>query len=108
VKTVPFLRRHPLLGYILLAYGITWGGILLLLASRAFDLVTPRPGDLGLVFALMPLGSSASCLVLTARLDGRAGLRDLGSRAVHWRVGWGWAAVALLTVPLLLSALLWP
>lgn len=105
---MPFLRRHPLLGYFVLAYGITWGGIPFLLASRAFDLVTPRPGDLGLVFALMLLGPSASGLVLKAWLDGRAGLRDLGSRAVHWRVGWGWAAVALLTVPLLVSALLWP
>lgn len=27
---------------------------------------------------------------------------------MHWRVGWGWATVALLTVPLLVSAILWP
>ncbi len=103
-----FLRRHPLLGYFVLAYGITWGGILLLLASRAFDLATPRPSNLGLVFALMLLGPSVSGLALTAWLEGRAGLRDLWTRVAHWRVGWVWAAVALLTVPLLVLAILWP
>jgi hypothetical protein len=28
---VPWLRRHPLLGHFALAYGISWGGILIAL-----------------------------------------------------------------------------
>lgn len=108
MTTVLFLRRHPLVGYFALAYGITWGGILMLLAGRGFELGALRPGDKGIVIAWMLLGPGASGLAMTAWLDGRAGLRELGSRAVHWRVGWGWAAASLLTVPLLLLTLLWP
>jgi uncharacterized protein len=106
--TMPFLRRHTLLVFFVLAYGISWSGILLLLASQGFGPATPRPADLGVVFALMLLGPSVSGLALTAWLEGRAGLRDLWTRSVHWRVGWGWAGVALLTVPLLMLAILLP
>jgi uncharacterized protein len=108
MRAMPSLRRHPLLGYFLLVYGITWGGILWLLAGKGFDLATPEPGEKAVMVALMLLGPSISGLVLTVWLDGRAGLRELWSRAAHWRVGWGWAALALLTVPLLVLAILWP
>jgi membrane protease YdiL (CAAX protease family) len=108
VKGAPFLRRHPLVAYFGLAYGITWGGILMLLAARGLELDALRPGDKGTVIALMLLGPSVGGLGLTAWLDGRAGLRDLWARGLHWRVGWRWAALALLTVPLLVSAILWP
>jgi uncharacterized protein len=101
-------RRHPLWAYFLVAYGITWGGILLVLLSKGFDLAAARPWDKGLMVMLMLLGPSASGLALTAWLDGRAGLRELWSRAVHRRVGWGWAAVAMLTTPLLVLTVLWP
>jgi uncharacterized protein len=101
-------RRHPLWAYFLLAYGITWGGILLTLLSKGFDLVAARPWDKGVMVMLMLLGPSASGLALTAWLDGRAGLRELWSRVVHWRVGWGCAAVALLTAPLLVLSILGP
>jgi hypothetical protein len=56
----------------------------------------------------MLLGPSASGFALTAWLDARAGLRDMWQRLTHWRVGWGWAAVALLTVPLPVLTILWP
>ncbi|MDD7942922.1 hypothetical protein PHK61_31380 [Actinomycetospora lutea] len=36
---------------------------------------------------------------------GRAGLRDLGSRLLRWRVGVRWYAVALLTAPVLWTAI---
>lgn len=60
MRTEPFPRRHPLLSYFVLAYGITWGGVVLLLASRGFELGALPLGDKGLVIALMPLGPSAS------------------------------------------------
>ena len=37
---------------------------------------------------------------------GRVGLRDLRSQLFRWRVGVRWYAVALLTVPLLMTAIL--
>jgi uncharacterized protein len=44
--------------------------------------------------------------VLTGLLYGRAGFRDLLTRMTRWRVGARWYAVALLTAPLLITAVL--
>jgi membrane protease YdiL (CAAX protease family) len=43
---------------------------------------------------------------MTGLLRGRAGLRDLFARMTRWRVGVRWYAVALLTAPLLVTAVL--
>jgi uncharacterized protein len=83
------------------------GGILIVLIATGFDLSALQPLEAGLIFVLMLLGPSTSGLTLTVLLDGRAGMRELGSRLMRWRVGAGWYAVALLTTPLLLLAILW-
>ncbi len=101
-----WLRRHPLLAYFALAYAISWGGIAIVLAVLGFDLAALRPAHTGLIFVSMLLGPSVSGLLLTALLDGRAGLRQLGSRLTRWKIGAGWYAVALLAAPLLLIAIL--
>jgi len=103
-----WVRRHPLTAYFALAYGISWGGILILLAGKSFHLAVHQPQDRGLFFVLMLLGPSTSGLALTAVLDGRAGLHELWMRLTRWRVGPQWYAVALLTTPLLVLAILWP
>ena len=36
---MPWLRRHPLLGYFALAYGVSWGGIFVVLA--VWSLIIP-------------------------------------------------------------------
>ena len=109
MRLVPWLRRRPLFGYFALAYGISWGGILILLIAMGFELAAPlQPLNTGLIFLLMLLGPSTSGLALTALLDGHAGLRRLWSSLIRWRVGVHWYAVALLTTPLLLMAILWP
>ena len=38
-----WLRRHPMLGYFALAYGISWGGILIILGTTGFELTALRP-----------------------------------------------------------------
>jgi membrane protease YdiL (CAAX protease family) len=103
-----WLRRHPLLGYFALCFGISWGGILIVLAATGFNLAAMQPLETGLIFALMLLGPGASGLILTAVLDGQAGLHRLGSGLMRWKLGVRWYAVALLTAPLLLLAILWP
>lgn len=100
-------RRHRLLAYFTLAYGISWGGILIVFITTGFDLLALKPLETGLLFLLMLLGPSTSGLMLMALMDGRAGMRELGSRLVLWRVGARWYAVALLTTPLFLLAILW-
>lgn len=101
-------ERSPLLGYFGLTYGISWGGILLVLAFTGFDLTQLRPLDTGLIFMAMLLGPSTAGLAITALLDGRRGLCELVAGLARWRVGGRWYAAALLTLPLLLFAILWP
>src|SRR5215204_2775400 len=65
-------------------------------------------------FTTMPLGAILSALVgpsvsgilLTGLLYGREGFRDLFTRITKWRVGARWYAVALLTFPLVFTAVL--
>ncbi|HYN61319.1 MAG TPA: CPBP family glutamic-type intramembrane protease [Rubrivivax sp.] len=108
MKIEPWIRRHPVCSFFALAFGISWGGILVVTATTGFDLLELRPLDTGLIFVFMLLGPSTSGLALTALLDGRAGLRRLLARTTHWRLGLRWYGFALMTMPLLLLAILWP
>jgi uncharacterized protein len=74
-----FVRRHPLLAFFALAFAITWA-----------------PTPFGIFMAAGPL---IAAVIVTAVVDGRRGLRELGSRMIRWRVGWQWYAAALL-IPL--------
>jgi membrane protease YdiL (CAAX protease family) len=51
-------------------------------------------------------GPSIAGLVMTGLVSGRAGLRELLSRLLRWRVGARWYAAALLTGPVLVAAVL--
>ncbi len=102
-----WLRRRPLLAFFTLAFGISWGGILIIAAAIGFDIAAPTtPLATVLFFVAMLLGPSVSGLMLTALMEGRAGLGDLRARLRRWRVGASWCAVALLTAPMLLLAIL--
>jgi uncharacterized protein len=102
-----WLRRHPLLGYFTLTFAISWGGILMILVSRGFDLSAMQPQEAGLILAAMLLGPSVSGLICTALVDGRAGMGSLGVRLIRWQVGVHWYVVALLTMPTILLTNLW-
>ena len=105
-----FVVRHPLVSYFVIAYGITWGGILIFLASRGFQLTSLQVQDASLMFVIiflaMLLGPSTSGLVLTSVLDGRNGLRQVWLRIRRWQVGLRWYVIALLTVPTLTLVIL--
>jgi len=101
-----WLAGNPLFGFFALAFGISWGGILLILAVTGFAMSALQPVEGGLIFLAMLLGPSVSGLVFTAGLEGRAGLRRLAVSAGHWRVAARWYAVAMLTIPALLLLIL--
>ncbi len=77
-----FVKRHPLVVFFILAYTLTWP--LIPLVS-----VSPLWGFPAL------FGPALAAVIVAAITDGRAGLRDLLSRLVRWRVGARWYAVAL-------------
>ena len=99
-----WLRRHPLRGYLALTFGISWGGILVVLLATGFDLSPMSSWETGLVAGFMLLGPSLAGLAMTSLLEGRAGLSEMRARLGAWRLGW--SALALLTAPLLLLGIL--
>jgi membrane protease YdiL (CAAX protease family) len=73
------IRRYPLPVFFVLAFALTWA-------------TTP----IGVFMAAGPL---LAAILVTAVVDGRRGLRELGSRVLRWRVNWRWYAAAIF-IPL--------
>lgn len=100
-----FIKRHPLLTFYTLTFSISWGGMLFVIGGPSGLPGTPEQADrlMGIAFSLMA-GPSVAGLLLTFLVSKRAGLRDLFARLRRWRVGARWYAVALLTSPVLGTA----
>jgi membrane protease YdiL (CAAX protease family) len=109
MKTIKaFVESHPLLSFYALAFAITWGGLTMVVGGPSK--VLGSPDLLGARFALVMLawlaGPSVASILMTGLVYGREGFRDLLTRVTRWRVGARWYAVALLTAPLLVAAVL--
>src|SRR5215217_2834994 len=76
------IRRRPIITFFVLAYAISWVGWPLYAAG-----VWPIP--------FLAAGPLLAALIVIPITQGRAGLRELGSRMIRWRVRWYWYAVAL-------------
>ncbi len=96
------IRWHPVLAYYILVFIISFGGILIALGPGGFvgTSATART-QLWVGGPISLLGPSIAGLLCTGLLYGKAGLRQLLSRLLKWRVGAGWYAFALLTAPLI-------
>jgi uncharacterized protein len=110
LKTIKaFIKSHPLLSYFALVFAITWGGFVLAVGPGRIPATKEE-------FATMPLGAilavltgpSVAGILLTGLVYGREGFRNLFTRITKWRVGARWYAVALLTAPLVSTAVLIP
>jgi uncharacterized protein len=77
-----YVKRHQLVAFFVLAYALTWPLIPLVRVSPLWG------------FPAL-FGPALAAVIVAALTDGRAGLRDLLSRLVRWRVGVRWYAVAL-------------
>jgi membrane protease YdiL (CAAX protease family) len=88
-----FVNRRPLLTFFVLAYAFLW--VLISLVS------------VSLIFPVLGLfGPALAAIIVTAIVEGRAGVAALLRRVVQWRVGWLWYIVAAgLPVALALAAL---
>ena len=104
-----FVKGHPVISYYALAFAISWGAILLAvgLGPGGFS-ATPQQFQEDVPYAVpaMILGPGLAGILMTGLLYGRAGLREFRSRLLKWRVGARWYAVALLTAPLVSTAVL--
>jgi uncharacterized protein len=105
--TKAFIKNHPILTYYALVFIISWGGVLAVIGGPRG--IPGRPDQflkmLPVLLLAMLAGPTVSSLLLTGLIDGRQGLSDLLSRLFRWRVSVRWYAVALLTAPLLFTAI---
>lgn len=101
------IKRHPLLAYFALTFAISWGGVLIVVGLGGVA-GTPEQADTLLPFEILAMlaGPSVAGILSTGVVHGRAGLRELLSRFLRWRVGARWYAVALLPAPLVTTSVL--
>ncbi len=94
--TLAFLRQHPLWGYFLLAFGLSW-----LWEFPAFigHTAVLSPWAIPLAALLSPISAG---LIMAWITEGRAGMGRLLLRCVLWRAGVQWYLVVLLFIPAIL------
>jgi uncharacterized protein len=101
------LRSHPVLAYLALVFAISWGGILIaagpsgIFNSKADPLVLNQ-----FIYLAALAGPSVAGILMTFFMHGKAGLRDLLTRSLRWRVDVRWYLIALLTAPILMAAII--
>jgi membrane protease YdiL (CAAX protease family) len=89
------MRKHPVLSFAVLAIVPTW-------AVQFFFLAQGWPLLPAIAIELVFLLGAAT--FVTARTEGREGVKRLYARAVRWRIGLGRFAVVLLAIPALTLA----
>ena len=101
------VKQHPVLSFVALTFVISWGAILLVVGTGAVPLNAAHVVTvITLGYPAMLAAPTLTGLLMTGLMYGKAGFRDLLSRLLRWRVGIRWYAVALLTAPLTMLALL--
>jgi len=102
-----FINKHAVLTFYTVVFAISWGGFLILVGPGGIPGTDEQVKTL-MPFALIALfaGPSAAGILMTGLVHGKAGVRELLSRLLTWRTGSRWYAVALLTGPVLVVAVL--
>ena len=101
-----FIIRYPVISYFIIAYTLSWLGALLFVSPKLFSGKHLSQTDGILMFPIMIIGPAISCIFLTYITDGKAGLKNLRSRMVKWKVPFKWYLVALLIPPCIIILLL--
>jgi predicted secreted protein len=104
-----FVKGHRLLSYFALAFAISWGVVFVVIVIGDGSILATKEQFETLIPYMAPAmlaGPSVAGILLTGLLYGKGGFRDLLTRMTRWRVGARWYAVALLTAPLVSTAIL--
>jgi membrane protease YdiL (CAAX protease family) len=105
------VRPRPVLAFFVLAFGLSWLAWTPYVLSRngtgilpfAFPAVLGTPQLLGVLPGAY-LGPVTAAFLVTALVEGRAGLRSWRGRLLRFRVGWRWYAGVVVVVPVAVLA----
>lgn len=108
LKIMSFIKGHPALTYYILVFVISWGGILILIGGPGNVPGSKEQAEKLFIPALLVMfsGPFISGILMNFLVDGKEGLHKLLSRLSQWRVKARWYAVAVLTGPFLVAAVL--
>jgi len=97
------IANHPLISFFALAFAGSWLAELpVLLGQDGFGVLAIKP-EMDPLFILMPfLGPTLAAFLVTAFIDGKAGVRHLLRRYIQWREGVRWYLLALFGPPIVL------
>lgn len=96
-----WMKRHPLASYFAMAYGFAWLlWVPLLMLSQDGLGVLPFTAPAIPLVILGGFAPGAAAILVTALVDGKAGVARLLRRCLQWRVGIRWYLVAFL-IPIL-------
>ena len=111
-----FINRHVVLTFYALVFAFVWGLplVIIIIAGPGALLGTgdepasaaDLPPLMYLVSLAGPLCIALAGILVIALAFGWVGLREMRSRLLRWRVGVRWYAVALLTAPVVMTAIL--
>jgi membrane protease YdiL (CAAX protease family) len=102
---IAYSKRFPASTYVVLAHVISWGGVLLVIGGPSRIPGTVEEFQMLLLPAVLAMlaGPSVAGVFCTWFFHGRAGLSELVSRLLRWRVDARWYAFALVTAPLVVA-----
>ncbi len=84
----------PLINFFLLTYAVTWSFFIATGVALSSVSVANRTGILQLLILPGVFAPAMVAIAMTARADGRAGVRALLQRMLQWRVGARWFVLA--------------
>jgi len=95
------LKRHPLLGYGLIAYGVTFILLIGVFVADQFGILPSDSPIAEILGQIAASGPALAALVMVAVTQGRAGLKSFLKKIVLWRVGPAWYLFVLFGIPII-------
>jgi membrane protease YdiL (CAAX protease family) len=96
------MKRHPLLAFFALTFGLTWGlGACFALFPAQLTAVFGKVSVTNPLFILAVYAPSISAIVVTGLIDGRAGVTRLLGGFLRWRIGIRWYLAIFVGIPML-------
>ena len=93
-------RRHPIGVFLSIAYGASAAIFAIpLLSSAGLGIIDLELPGIAPFILLSAISLAAAAFTTTALVEGRAGVRDLRRKLLHFRVHIGWYAAALVLLP---------